>query len=134
MDAAETHRDRVICGLLALREDPGCIEAHLFLAEHVIEDWECYAHLSKAVETGRALWEPVAAREAAADEGFSWWGVFATRPYMRAIAALADWQREHGDVESAAELYQDLLAKNPHDNQGIRYKLAAMPEAVTPGM
>ena len=66
----------------------------LFLASHAKERHVVYAHLSKAVETGKALWEPIAA----AQDGFAWWGVAAMRPYMRALQQFADWHIDRGAV------------------------------------
>ena len=108
-------------------DDPGCIEAHLHLADIAKDDRTAYAHLAKAVETGRQLWEPVAA----AEEDFAFWGVTATRPFMRAIAALGHWYVEQGDNERASALYHELLAMNPLDSQGIRLRLAEL-EQVAP--
>lgn len=104
----------------ALRHDPGCIEAHLLLAENATEMHVRFAHLRKAVETGDALWCPVAAR----DDDFAWWGVSATRPYMQAMAALATEYAAWGDDTSANALRNRLLGMNPYDNQGIRHLMA----------
>lgn len=85
----------------ALRHYPGCIDAHL----------------RKAVDTGDSLWCPVAARE----DDFSWWGVSATRPDMRALASLAVEYADWGDETGAYALHSRLLGMNPNDNQGIRH-------------
>jgi hypothetical protein len=123
--------DRLILATRALRHDPGCIEAHLLLAEHAVYVHERFAHLNKAVETGRALWEPVADK----DNDFAWWGVSATRPYMRAIAALGAAHVDWGDESMAAKLYDRLLTMNPNDNQGIRHRVAKIGVvAAAPGM
>lgn len=131
MEKESVSRDKVRFALIALMNDPGCIEAHLFLAEHAKENDAQYAHLAKAVETGRQLWEPVAA----AQDDFAYWGVTATRPYMRAIAALGAWYLANEDTETAIELYGSLLTLNPHDNQGIRFRLAECePVMARPGI
>lgn len=123
-------RDKVMFALIALMDDPGCIEAHLHLADFAKDPRTAYAHLAKAVETGRKLWEPVAA----ADDDFSYWGVTATRPFVRAIAALGHWHAEQGDHESAAALYEELLSMNPLDSQGICYRMAELEGVAAPGM
>src|SRR6059058_278000 len=56
-------REKVMFALIALMDDPGCIEAHLHLADVAKDGRTAYAHLAKAVETGRQLWEPVAAAQ-----------------------------------------------------------------------
>jgi len=125
------HRDQVVGAHLALRDDPGCIAAHLFLGQSAVDAQVGHDHLARAVETGKALWEPVAA----AEEDFCWWGYPATRPYMKAIAALGAWHAEFGKPEDARELYQSLLTMNPYDNQGIRHRMAELePEVAGMGM
>ena len=76
---------------------PVASRRNLLLAENATEMHVRFAHLRKAVETGDALWCPVAAR----DDDFAWWGVSATRPYMRAMAALATEYAAWGDDTSA---------------------------------
>lgn len=57
---------------------------------------------------------------ARAQGDFAWWGVTATRPFMRVIKALGDLGREMGDERVAGVCYRKLLAMNPYDNQGVR--------------
>lgn len=127
----DSFRGQVTGILCALSVDPGCIEAHLFLAEYAKDEDDRYAHLARAFETGRALWAP----DEASDDGIACWGVTATRPYMRAIAALGAWYAEQDDVETATELYNKPLAMNPVDIQGIRHRLAELASvASAPGI
>jgi tetratricopeptide (TPR) repeat protein len=51
------------------------------------------------------------------------WGVFETRPYMRARASLASCLWERGERGEAIAHYQEMLYLNPGDNQGLRYIL-----------
>jgi hypothetical protein len=104
----------------ALEDDPGCIEAHLFLARQAKTPMLVGAHLCKAIETGDALWQPVAARQ----DDFVWWGEPATRPYMQAMKEHADWLVETGNEAGGRRVYGRLLKMNPADNQGIRYLVA----------
>ncbi len=124
MERQTTLQNAAIAAVGALNEDPGCIEAHLFLAHHAQEPHLVYAHLSKAVATGRALWAPVAAVQ----DDFAWWGVAATRPYMRAIKELALWHARCGDNLTTNRLFSQLLEMNPADGQGIRHLMAETPE------
>ena len=54
------------------------------------------------------------------------WGIIETRPYMRACQGLAQVLWALGDLEGAAEQYQEMLRLNPNDNQGVRYELLEM--------
>ena len=118
---------RAVLATIALQHDPGCIEALLFLARHAKQNHVAASHLRKAVQSGAALWAQVAADQ----DDFAWWGVTATRPFMRAIADYADWYADRRDEASARRLYRELMEMNPDDNQGIRYKLAEL-EAAAP--
>jgi tetratricopeptide (TPR) repeat protein len=51
------------------------------------------------------------------------WGFVETRPYMRARHHLAGEYRVSGRLEEAALEYNEMLALNEHDNQGVRYEL-----------
>lgn len=53
------------------------------------------------------------------------WGLFETRPYMRARAALADAWLEAGNPAQAQAEWLAMLELNPGDNQGLRYPLLA---------
>lgn len=51
------------------------------------------------------------------------WGFIETRPYMRALQALAAALREAGRLDEAAQEWAEMLALNENDNQGVRYEL-----------
>jgi hypothetical protein len=55
-------RDQLFLATRALRHDPGCIEAHLLLAEYAARFHQRMAHIGKAVATGSAPWVPVVKR------------------------------------------------------------------------
>ncbi len=59
------------------------------------------------------------------------WGITATRPYMRARFGLAESLTALGRTDEAIEHYQELLRLNPNDNQGVRYVL--MPKLLATG-
>lgn len=110
MEEEGNFQDRVILATCCLREDPGCIEAHTLLAA-CTDDMEIRVNrLRKAVETGEALWNPIAAE--LGDE-MTWWGFAATRPYMRAVQALGNALLETGDETDARAYFERLLAMNP---------------------
>lgn len=52
------------------------------------------------------------------------WGVFETRPYMRARVGLSNALWGFGEREAAVELDLQTLRLNPNDNQGARYVAA----------
>jgi tetratricopeptide (TPR) repeat protein len=51
------------------------------------------------------------------------WGFVETRPYMRARQQLAEEYRVSGRLEEAVLEYNEMLALNENDNQGVRYEL-----------
>jgi tetratricopeptide (TPR) repeat protein len=57
------------------------------------------------------------------EEVGSFWGILETRPYMRAVCALAIQLQEDGQNDAAITHYYELLRLNPYDNQGVRYNL-----------
>jgi tetratricopeptide (TPR) repeat protein len=54
------------------------------------------------------------------------WGEVENRGYLRALQAKADWEWEYGAAEDARTIYEQILKLNPHDNQGVRYCIAAI--------
>jgi tetratricopeptide (TPR) repeat protein len=51
------------------------------------------------------------------------WEITETRPFMRLLAAKADWLREQNKKPEAAQLYERMLRLHPDDACGIRYPL-----------
>ncbi|MCI0404337.1 MAG: tetratricopeptide repeat protein [Acidobacteria bacterium] len=51
----------------------------------------------------------------------SWWGNICTRPYMRARQGLGLTHWRLGKFEKAIEEFEELLKRNPSDNQGVRF-------------
>ncbi len=56
----------------------------------------------------------------------SWWGDVRTRPYMRARhnLGLVFWRQ--GKYGEAIDEFKQVLRRNPHDNQGIRYLIGGV--------
>lgn len=101
----------------ALEVSPDCADAYVLLAEEA----------AGSLQEARVLYaEGVAAgKRALGERTFKeavgmFWGILETRPYMRALAGLADCLWELGQREEAVVHYQELLRLNPNDNQGIR--------------
>jgi tetratricopeptide (TPR) repeat protein len=115
-----SRKKRISLANKALELSPDCADAYVMLAadtaSSVQEAKELY---EKAVEAGkRAIGE-----ETFEEATGHFWGVFETRPYMRAREGLAACLWQMGEKEAAAEHYREMLRLNPGDNQGIRYLL-----------
>lgn len=118
----ETRRGRRIAlARKALAVSPLCADAYVLLAEEEAKSVEeALGYYQKGVEAGERALGPEGFEEYAGH----FWGFLETRPYMRARGGLAAalWRldRRH----EAIAHYQEMLALNPNDNQGIRYVLA----------
>jgi tetratricopeptide (TPR) repeat protein len=106
----------------ALEVSPDCADAYVLLAEYAstpAEELELY-------EQGVAAGERALGPEGFQEFEGHFWGYLPTRPYMRAREGLANCLWEAGRREEAADHCREMLRLNPNDNQGIRYRLAAM--------
>lgn len=121
-DAWEKPRrqDRIRLAEEALTIYSDCADAYNLLAEEKAENVaEARAFFASGLEAAeRALGE-------AAFEEYAghFWGLFETRPYMRARAGLAQCLWTLGEEEEAIGHYEEMLRLNPNDNQGIRHVL-----------
>ncbi|HMO26893.1 MAG TPA: tetratricopeptide repeat protein [Tepidisphaeraceae bacterium] len=125
-DAMEADDEKTVVALCrrALEIYPDCADAIIQLAEiesvyvrDVIEAGR------RAVEAGRRDLGPQYFRQ---NRGVFWLDVD-TRPFMRAMAMLADALRQWGQPEGINEaiaIYEEMLQLNPNDNQGVRDPLA----------
>lgn len=106
----------------ALDLSADCADAYLLLADLESSNYrERFEFLRQGVAAGRrALGKPFF-RERVGD----FWGFLESRPFMRAMAALASTLWETGQSDEALATWKELLRLNPHDNQGIRYQLLA---------
>ena len=77
--------------------------------------------IRKAIEAGRRDLGQEFFNE---NKGY-FWGLIETRPFMRAMAALAEALVDCGEyhIEEAIAVHEEILELNPNDNQGIRYGL-----------
>lgn len=104
----------------ALRIDPDCVDAHVLLAEEAPTRKQALAHYERAVAAGERALGPDVFREHAGH----FWGLFETRPYMRARLGLANALWTAAKRDEAVGHLRDMLRLNPGDNQGVRYTLA----------
>jgi len=102
-----------------------CVDAITMLAE--LESERAYQYvdrLREAVAAGRRDLGPKCFKE---DSGM-FWGLIETRPFMRAMAMLAnaliEWGTPEG-IDEAIGIHEEMLELNPDDNQGVRDWLAA---------
>ncbi len=108
----------------ALQVYPDCADALSMLADIECEWLKDYVEAKRrAVEAGRrSLGEDYIQQM----KGWFWLELD-TRPYMRALAGLADALRQWGQpehVDEAIGIYERMLELNPNDNQGVRDPLA----------
>lgn len=115
-----TGHERVALALQALRTSPDCSDAYVLLAEEMAGT---LAEEKSLYEQGVAAGERYLGEEAFRNDVGHFWGIIATRPYMRARVGLADCLWFLGENEQAIWHYWELLRLNPNDNQGIRYRL-----------
>lgn len=124
-DALETGnpRKRAKLARKALEISPDCADAYVLLAEETAKDLrEAKELYEQGVKAGERALGPEAFKE---DVGH-FWGLMETRPYMRARCGLAETLWMLGERRQAVEHFSDMLRLNPNDNQGIRYRLAAL--------
>ncbi len=100
---------------------PDCTDAFVLLAEQARGPQEALDLYVLGLEAAERSLGQAALRESVGH----YWGVLATRPYMRARHGLAQSLWILGRRPEAVEHYQEMLRLNPNDNQGIRYNLAA---------
>ena len=124
-DAMEADNDTQAMKLAkcALRKDPDCVDALVVLAEIESDSpRKLIASLQKAVAAGE---RSLGAKFIAENKG-DFWSIIETRPYMRALAQLAGLLRAEGINLNAIRHYENMLALNPNDNQGVRDPLLGL--------
>ena len=112
-------RRRILLARKALELSPDCADAYVILAEqtgNLAQARDLYAQGVAASE--RALGARIFAEEAG-----RFWGLIATRPYMRARFGLAQCLEALAHPDEAISHYRELLRLNPNDNQGVRYSV-----------
>jgi tetratricopeptide (TPR) repeat protein len=120
-EAMRAHgRRRVALARRALKLWPDCADAYVVLADRESDPVRARELLALAVAAGERALGPELFQESAGH----FWGLFRTRPYMRARCRLAEVLWHGGRREEAVEHFRELLRLNPVDNQGIRYHLA----------
>ena len=106
----------------ALELDPNNADAYNYLASIEKDIDNAIKQFKKAIEAGE---KSIGAEKFKEGKGH-FWGIFETRPYMRAKAGLADCLNAKNETDKAIEIYEEMLELNPNDNQGIRYLLSTL--------
>ncbi|HOV79678.1 MAG TPA: hypothetical protein PK728_06175 [Bacillota bacterium] len=121
-DAWETdsRQRRLDLARRALKTSPYCADAYVLLAEESRDPQEVRELYEKGVQAGRLSLGDLFFKKNAGN----FWLILETRPYMRALAGLADCLWKTGQRRQAIGHYKEALRLNPNDNQGIRYILA----------
>ena len=115
-------RDQIRLAEEALAISSECADAHVLLAElSATSPDEALRHYERGVAAG----ESAIGQEMFETEMGYFWGVFSTRPYMRAREGLARCLWSLGERERAIGHLQEMLRLNPNDNQGVRFDLAS---------
>ena len=110
---------RAVLAREALALWPDCADAYVLLAQATASNLEQARDL---LEQSVAAGERALGRGTFADGVGDFWMIFETRPYMRARAALAATLWRLGRREEAIDHQRDLMALNPRDNQGLRFR------------
>lgn len=113
-------RRRVELARKALSISEDCADAYVLLAEETDNPEEARDLYERGVKAGERALGP----EFFQNEVGHFWGIVASRPYMRARAGLADVLWYLGKQQESIAHYQELLRLNPNDNQGLRYVLS----------
>lgn len=124
-DAWEEADERRGCeaALAALRLDPNCADAYVYLGQAAGSDVEVALPLfTLGVMAG---YETLGQQTFDEDAGH-FWGIVETRPFMRALEGVAHTNWQAGADEAAALHFRELLRLNPNDNQGARYPLGTL--------
>jgi len=121
--AAQSERSpkhRAALAQQALELSPDCAEAYNLLAQAETDPRRQLQLLEQGFAAGERA---IGAANFQEWEGM-FWGVVETRPYMRALAGVAELSWLMDDRARAIAIYQRMLVLNPGDNQGIRYSLS----------
>ncbi len=121
-DAFEARgRQRTRLARQALELSPDCADAYVLLAEAAPDRWKAL----ELYEQGVAAGERALGRKVFEEEAGRFWGIFETRPYMRARLGLAHCLEVCDRADEALEHYRQILQLDVEDHQGVRYVLIA---------
>ena len=120
---AETEAQARKLAKRALRLDPDCVDALVVMTNlQARNPHEMIAGLQGAVAAGERSLGDKFIRQ---NKGH-FWLLLDTRPYMRALQALAEAFRGAGINLDAIQGFEKMLELNPNDNQGVRDPLLGL--------
>lgn len=125
LDALQAGDSDAAVGALhaALDADPRDIDSLTLYAELLSEKPAEFIAALQIVE--RVAREELGETTFSEDRGH-FWGLVETRPYMRLKSRIAGLLQSHGDFDAAIGVFEDMLALNPNDNQGVRDPLLGL--------
>jgi len=100
----------------ALKLDPECVEAFEYMAEFSIGPLQSLIFYRNGMNAGRRKLGEKFFEE---NKGH-FWGLSETRPFMRCMFGYALMVYELDEKQAALNLFKEILALNPNDNQGAR--------------
>ncbi len=107
----------------ALKLDPECTDAQRLIVAVLPMSPENRVQLMReVVERAEKNLGEHYIKENAGD----FWGIVATRPYMRAKGNLAELLLAAGDSEEASSIYERMLELDRSDRQGVRFALLGL--------
>ena len=101
----------------ALKISPWCVSAWLALGDRRKIPPRRWRYFDQGIEHGRVRFDGLIE---ALEEGQGIWGWIEARDFMRLLHERAMVLEVLGDYEEAVEAYEEMLALNPGDNQGVR--------------
>ncbi len=103
----------------ALEMSPYCVDAYNIFADHAKTYDEALAIYTKAADIGKKYLGEEFFQNCQGD----FWGIFETRPYMRAKAGIVECLSALGDKINVIKNCKELLKLSRNDNLGMRYIL-----------
>ncbi|MEH7157992.1 SEC-C metal-binding domain-containing protein [Neobacillus drentensis] len=103
----------------ALKLNPNCTDAYVLLAEKTKSLEEAILLYEKGIKAGERELGKAFFKE---NKGY-FWGLIETRPFMRAKLHYAEALSQLGKTIEATQQFEELIALNPMDNQGVRFSL-----------
>ncbi|MGV3484973.1 MAG: tetratricopeptide repeat protein [Planctomycetaceae bacterium] len=121
-EALDNHgRRRIQLARQAVAESPQHIDAQILLAEATYDPEQRIAAFKQAGDAWRT-WNQGLLKEQVGH----FWDILETRPYIRALAGLAEAYERTGRRAEAIEQMREILRLNKNDNLGIRYRIVPL--------
>lgn len=106
----------------AIKICPNYIEPYLFLISFEQEGEDVLTELDKVIAREKERLK----KEGYFDEIGHFYGIWETRPYIRALHQRALVLLQYGKINLAKKELEEIIKLNEHDNLGARYTLAAI--------